>query len=160
MKSCWLYFFVLIFISNLCISQSQLEFGPKGGLNLTFIKVPEASFGDNIEVKVGYYAGLFVDVPIEGSLSIQPEVLYVGINDFKFINAPIYLKVKASDRFNILIGPSMNYFFDFFSNKFKVRADLSISHQILKALNVHLKFALGFEEVTPNGLFLGMDLRI
>ena len=83
-----------------------------------------------------------------------------GINDFKFINAPIYLKLKASDRFNILIGPSMNYFFDFFSNKFKVRADLSISHEILQVLNVHLKFALGFEEVTPNGLFLGLDLKL
>ena len=151
---------MLLTISTKSISQSDLEFGIKGGLNLTFIKVPEASFGDNIEVKAGYYGGLFMAIPLEHSLSIQPEVLYIGLNDFRFINAPIYLRFTAANKFDTLVGPSLNYFFDFFSNKFKVRADLSVSYEILTALSIHLKYTLGFEELTPNGLFIGLDLRL
>lgn len=147
-------------MSTLSISQSKVDFGIKGGLNLTFITVPEADFGDNIEVKAGYYGGFFIDIPIEQTISIQPEVLYIGLNDFRFINAPIYLKYEAANSFFILIGPSLNYFFDFFSNKFKVRADLSVAYGITQVLDVHMKFTLGFEEVTPNGLFLGLDLKL
>lgn len=160
MKHCLFIISLVFFVSVKGLSQSTVDFGVKGGLNLTFIKVPEASFGDNIEVKFGYYGGLFLDVPIQTDLSIRPEVLYIGLNDFKFINAPIYLKYEAANRFDILIGPSLNYFFDFFSNKFKVRADLSISYEIITSLDIHLKYTLGFEEVTPNGLFLGLDLKI
>lgn len=157
--------FVYLLLISVCVchfsySQSTTDFGIKGGLNLTFIKVQEANFGDNIEVKAGYYGGVFVDVPIENNLSIQPEVLYIGLNDFRFINAPIYLNYQAANKFYILIGPSLNYFFDFFSNKFKVRADLSVAYQFTKVLDVHMKYTLGFEEVTPNGLFIGLGFRL
>lgn len=152
---------VLLFCFNLSNAQSKsAEFGIKGGVNLTFYKVTEASFGEDPEVGVGYYGGLFVDIPIENKLSFQPEVLYVGLNDFKFLNAPLYLKYEAAERFYILIGPSMNYFFDFFSNKFKVRADLSVAYQLSDALDIHMKYSLGFEEITPNGLFLGLDWKL
>ena len=157
-KSLWFLIFVLNVQTG--FTQSKTDFGIKGGLNLTFIKVPEASFGDNIEVKSGYYGGFFIAIPIDSNLSIEPEVLYVGLNDFRFINAPIYLKYQASNKFYILIGPSLNYFVDFFSNKFKVRADLSVAYQFTKAFDVHLKYALGFEELTPNGLFFGLGLRL
>ncbi|WP_250432348.1 outer membrane beta-barrel protein [Hanstruepera flava] len=154
-----------LLIVSLCFAhfahaQSKTDFGIKGGVNLTFYKVTEASFGDNPEVGVGYYGGLFVDIPIDNRLSFQPEVLFVGLNDFKFLNAPLYLKYEAADRFYLLIGPSMNYFFDFFSNKFKVRADLSVAYQISRVLDIHMKYSLGFEEITPNGLFLGLDWKL
>lgn len=142
------------------MSQSHTDFGIKGGLNLTFFKVPEADFGDNIEVETGYYGGVFVDVLFDDKLSLQPEVLYIGLNDFRFINAPIYLKYKAANKFYLLVGPSLNYFFDFFSNKFKVRGDLSTSYQITTNLDIHLKFTLGFEELSPNGLFIGLDFKL
>lgn len=153
--------FVLFLACQLNFCQTKpVDFGIKGGVNLTFYKVTEASFGDNPEVGVGYYGGLFVDIPIDNRLSFQPEVLFVGLNDFKFLNAPLYLKYEAADRFYLLIGPSMNYFFDFFSNKFKVRADLSVAYQISQALDIHMKYSLGFEEITPNGLFLGLDWKL
>lgn len=141
-------------------AQSQTYFGIKGGLNLTFFKVIDAGFGDDPEVEVGYYAGVFADIQVNSDLSIQPEVLYIGLNDFKFINAPIYLKYEVANGLYILAGPSLNYFIDFFSNKFKVRADLSTSYQISRSLDIHLKYTLGFEEISPNGLFLGLDFKL
>lgn len=155
------FFIILLCSIQFCYTQSKsTNFGIKGGVNLTFYKVTEASFGEDPEVGVGYYGGLFVDIPIEETLSLQPELLYVGLNDFKFLNAPIYLKYEAADKFYILLGPSMNYFFDFFSNKFKVRADLSVAYQISQTFDIHMKYSLGFEEITPNGLFLGLDWKL
>lgn len=160
MERCIIIFALTFICSHAIYSQSQTDFGVKGGLNLTFYKVTNTDFGDDVEVDVGFYGGLFVDIPVNTNLSIQPEVLFVVLNDFKFLNAPIYLKYEAVERFYILLGPSLNYFFDFYSNKFKVRADLSIAYQLTRSLDLHMKYTLGFEEITPNGLFLGLDLKL
>ncbi len=156
------FYLILLFFSFTLLSkaQSNVDFGIKGGLNFTFFKVTESNFGSEPDVSVGFYGGFFTDIGIDERLSIQPEVLFIVLNDFKFLNAPIYVKYEIVDRFYILIGPSMNYFFDFFSNKFKIRADLSVSYQLTKKLDMHMKYSLGFEEVTPNGIFLGLDLKL
>ena len=140
-------------------AQSNVDFGLKGGLNLTFFNVKEADFGSFTEVETSYYGGLFFDFGIDKDFSIQNELLYIGLNDFKFINAPIYVKYEVADDFYILVGPSLNYFFDFYSNKFKVRADLSVMYNFTRSVDVHLKYTLGFEEFAPNGLFLGIGYK-
>jgi len=142
------------------MAQSQIDIGIKGGLNLTFFKVVEDNFGTNPETEFGYYAGVFTDFNIDEDFSIQPELLYIGINDYKFLNAPIYITYVVAHNFRLLVGPSLNYFFDFFSNKFKVRADISAAYNITPDLDFHMKYTLGFEELTPNGLFIGVGLKL
>lgn len=139
-------------------SQNEVNFGVKGGLNLTFFNVEEANFGANTETETGFYLGAFTEFEINKTFSLQPEVLYIGLSDFKFINAPIYAKYEVANNFNLLAGPSLNYFFDFFSSKFKVRADISASYNITPSLDAHMKYTIGFEEIAPNGLFIGMGL--
>lgn len=141
------------------ISYAQ-EFGVKGGLNFTFFKVDEGNFGTNPDTEVGYYGGVFLDFPVDNGLHIQPELLYKGVGDFKFLNAPIYLKYDIYDTVHILVGPSLNYFLDFFSNKFKVRADLSLDYDFSKVMSIHMKYTIGFEELSPNVLFLGLGYRL
>ncbi len=150
---------ILFFGFNLN-AQNSFSFGVKGGLNLTFFKVVEGSFGTNPNVEFGYYGGLFADFNIDNQFHFQPEVLYIGLNDFRFLNAPLYLKYDINNNFHLMVGPSLNYFFDFFSNKFKVRADLGLAYNILPKLNLHMKYTLGFEEMTPNGLFLGVGYKL
>lgn len=154
--------FVLIFIAMGFSSeaQSEVDFGVKGGLNLTFFQVEVANFGTNTETEAGYYGGVFLDFHIDESLSIQPEVLYIGLNDFKFLNAPIYMKYEVANNFDVMVGPSLNYFFDFFSNKFKVRADVCAAYNITPAIDLHTKYTIGFEEIASNGLFIGIGLRL
>lgn len=149
---------IFCFLSNLIVAQT--EFGVKGGLNFTFFKVNEGDFGTNPDTEIGYYGGVFVDIPIDNGFHIQPEVLYKGIGDFRFINAPIYLKYDIYNSVHILVGPSLNYFFDFFSNKFKVRADLSLDYDFTSKVSMHMKYTIGFEELSPNVLFLGLGYRI
>ncbi|WP_299228753.1 hypothetical protein [uncultured Psychroserpens sp.] len=142
------------------VAQNDVDFGIKGGLNLTFFKVVESNFGPNTETEAGYYGGVFAVFDIEDVLAIQPEVLYIGLNDFKFINAPIYVKYEVANNFNVMVGPSLNYFFDFFNNKFKVRADVCAAYNITDAIDIHTKYTIGFEEIAPNGLFFGVGIRL
>lgn len=163
MKNTVLLLILLCSISiSISIASAQTEIrdlGVKGGLNFTFFNVSEANFGENSETATGYYGGLYLNIDFGENLHLQPEILYIGLNDFRFINAPIYINYKASKTLDILVGPSMNYFFDFFNNKFKVRADLSLSYNITNHINTHAKYTIGFDEITPNGLFLGVGYR-
>ena len=152
-------FFLISTMLNVT-SQTNVDFGLKGGLNLTFFNVQESNFGVNTETEVGYFAGVFLDFEIDEYFSIQPEVLYIGLSDFKFINAPIYAKYEVARNFDLMAGPSLNYFFDFFTNKFKVRADICAAFNITSRLDIHTKYTIGFEEISPNGIFIGLGYRI
>lgn len=150
----------LLTISFCLVLSGQTEFGVKGGLNFTFFKVTEGDFGTNPDTEIGYYGGVFVDFPIDNGFHLQPELLYKGIGDFRFLNAPIYLKYDIYNSVHILVGPSLNYFFDFFSNNFKVRADLSLDYDFSTDLSMHMKYTIGLEELSPNVLFLGLGYRL
>lgn len=154
--------FVVVFVTTLGINlaSSQTEFGLKGGVNLTFFDLIEGNFGPNAQVDVGYYGGVFVDFSVNEGFHFQPELLYINIDEFRFLNAPLYLKYDINNNFHILVGPSLNYFFDFFSNKFKVRADVALSYDIGERLGLHMKYTLGFLEMAPNVIFLGMSYRL
>jgi len=154
-----LFSFILLLFILKCNAQSNAGFGIRGGLNLTFFKVQEAQFGDNIETEAGFYGGFFADFEIDEIVSLQPELLYIHLNDFRFINAPIYAKLHLSDKLSFMAGPSLNYFFDFFNNKFKVRADIATTYNITAATDIHVKFVIGFNEVAPNGLFFGAGYK-
>jgi hypothetical protein len=155
---------IAVIVLGLCLSslkiEAQTEFGIKGGINITFFKITEGGFGQNPETEVGYFGGVFADFKIDNGFHIQPELLYIGVQEFKFLNAPIYLKYDIDNNFHILVGPSLNYFFDFFVNKFKVRADLSLAYDLSSRLSVNMKYTLGFEELAPNILFLGLGYKL
>jgi hypothetical protein len=140
--------------------KAQTDIGIKGGINITFFNINEGGFGPNSDTEIGYYGGVFLDFKVDNGFHFQPELLYIGIQEYKFLNAPLYLKYDVDYNFHILIGPSLNYFFDFFTNKFKVRADLSLAYDFTPKLNVHLKYTIGFEELAPNVLFLGLGYKL
>jgi hypothetical protein len=151
--------FTVIILSFNSFLFAQTEFGVKGGINITFFNITEGEFGENPETEVGYFGGVFADFKIDNGFHIQPELLYIGIQEFQFLNAPIYLKYDIDNKFHILVGPSLNYFFDFFVNKFKVRADLSLAYDLTSNLSLNMKYTLGFEELAPNVLFLGIGYK-
>ncbi|WP_047545914.1 hypothetical protein [Psychroserpens sp. Hel_I_66] len=157
LKTCFTLF--LFFFILKCNAQSNVDFGIKGGLNLTFFKVQEAQFGNNIQTEVGYYGGIFTNFKIDQTVSFQPEVLYISLTDFQFINAPLYANFRVSEKISFLAGPSLNYFFDFFTNKFKVRGDIATAYNLTENFDIHMKFVVGFNVVAPNGLFIGAGYK-
>lgn len=160
MRTAILFLFLSINLLNSSWSQGgTTEFGIKGGLNFTFFKVEQGDFGNEVESESGVYGGLFVDIGVDDFLSIQPEVLYIAIDEFRFVNVPIYAKYKVTKNMYLMVGPSMNYFLDLFNRKFKIRGDLSASYNLFPTLDIHIKYTLGFEIISPNGLFIGMGYR-
>lgn len=156
-------FLVLLFIGfSLVVNAQDLEnrFGIKGGLNKTFFTVDQKDLGFYSTSETGYYGGVFAEIPIDHFLTIQPEVLYISVGDFNFLNVPIYAKYEVANRLHLMAGPSVNYFFDFFTNKLKIGADISSSYDITQSLDAHVKFALGLDELAPNGLFFGLGLKL
>ncbi len=152
--------FICALLCCVFMTNAQTDFGIKGGLSLTFFNENQGDFGISPETDVDYFGGIFLDVVIAKGFHVQPELLYKGLGDFEFLNAPIYLKYDVGSRFSILAGPSMNYFFNFFVNKFKVRADVSFAYNLTKVLDINMKYTIGFEEISPNILFIGLGYKL
>lgn len=153
---------VFLMICSLGVKAQDLDtrFGVKGGLNKTFFTVDLQDLGFYSTSETGFYGGVFLEFPIDHFLTIQPEVLYISVGDFNFLNVPVYAKYEVANKLHLMAGPSVNYFFDFFNNKLKIGADISTSFDIAKCLDAHIKFALGLDELAPNGLFFGMGLKL
>lgn len=149
-------------VSTLVVNAQDLDnrFGIKGGFNKTFFTVDQQSLGSYSTSETGFYGGVFVEFPIDDFLTIQPEVLYISVGDFNFLNVPIYAKYEVANKLHLMAGPSVNYFFDFYTSKLKIGADISSSYDLTQALDVHVKFALGIDELAPNGLFFGLGLKL
>ena len=152
---------LLFLVSSLSVSAQDLhnKFGIKGGLNMTFFNVDLQDLGSYSSSEIGFYGGAFIEFPIDVFLTIQPEALYISVGEFNFVNVPIYAKYEVANNLHLMVGPSINYFFDFFTNKLKIGADISSSFDIAQSLDVHVKFALGLDELAPNGLFFGLGLK-
>ncbi|MGC1633659.1 MAG: hypothetical protein WA749_16235 [Gelidibacter sp.] len=153
----------LVLITSSFVFSAQTvdtRFGVKGGLNKTFFTVDQQNLGVYSTSETGFYGGSFVEFPIDDFLRIQPEVLYISVGDFNFLNVPIYAKYEVANKWHLMAGPSVNYFFDFYNNKLKIGADISSSYALAQALDVHVKFALGIDELAPNGLFFGLGLKL
>lgn len=151
---------IVIMLGFLTSTYAQTDFGIKAGPSFTFYKEDQLMFGEDPELEVGYFGGIFVDFTIGEGFHFQPELLYKGIGDFEFLNAPLYLKFDVDYNFSILAGPSLNYFFNFFNDKFKVRGDVNLAYNISDDMDINLKYTIGFEEISPNVLFLGLGYRL
>lgn len=150
---------LLLLIISMSI-YAQTDFGIKGGVSIALFNEDQGIFGENPDAEIGYFGGVFVDFFIDNGFHIQPELLYKGIGDFEFLNAPIYLKYDVDNNFHLLAGPSLNYFFNFFADKFRVRGDVSLAYDITDDLDINLKYTIGFEEISPNIVFVGLGYRL
>lgn len=154
---------ILLLIISLFVSNPmhpQTHFGIKAGTSFTFFNQDNEIFGEYPDVELGYFGGVFVDFRIDKGFHIQPELLYKGIGDFEFLNAPVYLKYDLDYNIHLLAGPSLNYFFNFFVDKFKVRADVSFAYDLTEDLDISIKYTIGFEEISPSILFVGLGYRL
>ncbi|AZA85210.1 PorT family protein [Chryseobacterium lactis] len=109
-----------------------IRFGIKAGGNSAYIS--EQKFGINSQ-KIGFHAGVFVNIPISKQFSFQPEVLYnqMGARDvvssmdvptatgriktevqdkltMNYISVPLMVQMRPFEKFYIEAGPEFSYF--------------------------------------------------
>jgi len=112
---------IAIAISSLTFAQqkakssaSPVSFGVKAGLNVSSINA------DDAKAKAGLYAGVFANIPVATSFSVQPEVLYNGMGaknkdysdvrlNLDYISVPVMLQYNVLPELYLEAGPQFSF---------------------------------------------------
>ncbi|MFT4646682.1 MAG: hypothetical protein ACI8ZX_003114 [Planctomycetota bacterium] len=147
------------------ISNAQIAFGLKGGLNYNSNSIKETSTDvfSGAKSKTGYHAGIWLrlKVPVLG-LYLRPELVFTNLENevfyseadkttthsFKKIDIPVLLGKKIFGIGNIYIGPSFQYIL---SSDFSIK---DIAQVDTDGFTMGLQFGGGVEFGK-----LGIDIR-
>lgn len=111
------------------ISNSQIQFGVKGGINYNSNSIQESGQDvfDGAKSKTGYHAGIWLRFKIPAiGLYLRPELVYTNLENevfyktaskstsynFQKIDIPVLLGKKIFGIGNVYIGPSFQYILD------------------------------------------------
>jgi outer membrane protein with beta-barrel domain len=145
------------------------QFGFIGGLNHSVVNGK-----DSMGAKTGYigtelYGGFFADSRLGSKWNLENELLFSWTDDYHFIEVPIHLKYKFSDKWAAFFGPKLDFIADddndpFESNynfrNFGVSADLGIQYNILKRLFAEGRFSKSFtQQITDHFLDINNGKR-
>lgn len=119
---------VLLTLGTTNVMQAQetgTSIGVKGGLNMSNLYTEDV---DDENALLGFNVGLFAELPLTSSLSLQPEVSYStkgaelnydnafaqGTGKFRlnYIEVPLLLKANLTENFNIHFGPYAAFLVD------------------------------------------------
>ncbi|WP_326983908.1 porin family protein [Chryseobacterium sp. MYb264] len=114
--------------------KEPVRFGIKGGGNASQFSEQQLSAKNQ---KIGFNAGVFVNIPLSEKFAVQPEVLYNQLGaksvvsdtefttgntkvrtqkDFttslNYISVPLMMQFKPADNFYVEAGPEFSYFLD------------------------------------------------
>jgi len=150
----------------LTVSEAQVAFGLKGGLNLTALKIddPEASY----DSRTGFHAGVFLRGKFN-KVAIQPEVLlftqrgegsFSGFDkveeSFTYLSIPLILKFYPIGGLNIQVGPQFGFLLDgeqtYENTLIKTTRDIKEAY---KSSDVSISLGAGFDA----GFGLNLDAR-
>lgn len=146
------------------------QFGVKAGGNFSNLSA-DGSISES-KGKIGYYAGVFMNLPVAESFSIQPEVLYNNVGskttyklsesikaerniDLNYITVPVMFQYKFVPEFYMEAGPEVNFLVN---AKSTTKLDTSSSGASLvkelnkdnfNAVNFGMGIGAGFN-ITPN----------
>ena len=95
-------------------SSSPVRFGIKAGLNVASVN------DDAFKAKAGIYGGVFANIPVASSFSVQPEVLYNGagakfedLSDVRlnldYISVPVMLQYNLLPELYLEAGPQFSF---------------------------------------------------
>jgi hypothetical protein len=111
---------------------TKAGFGIKGGVN--FANTKSGGFGQNSTSityleptgKIGYYGGIFYNMPLSGNLRLQPELLFsteghsqdatdaggtkkVNDLDLNYVQIPVMLQIASNKGFYVEAGPQIGF---------------------------------------------------
>jgi len=117
MKKLILLSLITVFTVNSLQSQDLPKFGITAGLLNTNVDFKTGNsllnlVGVNSFAKInstGFYIGGLVDIEVVDKFHIQPELLYGSAEDLSFIYLPVMAKYYVADKFNIQVGPQLNF---------------------------------------------------
>lgn len=165
-----LYFLILTLLPLTTLAQ-QRTIGLKGGLSLSSLSIDNVTDSD---ILPGFHGGAWVNIPLSGDISLQPELLYSGkgveaVYDEEFlgieiaegetkirlnyIDIPVYVNYNLSEDFHFFIGPYVG---------FLLNANINTSAEILDFLDYTNQDEISKDEFksTDFGLSGGLGFSI
>lgn len=147
----------LVFAQEKAKSTSPVAFGVKAGLNVSTIS------GGDSNGKAGFYGGLFANIPVASSFSVQPEVLYNGVGakadgledlkvNLSYISVPVMFQYNATPEFYLEAGPQFSFLVD---SKFKYQSASVDANDYIKSFDFGIGIGAGYF-FTPN---IGVNAR-
>lgn len=121
-----LFLSVAVMATSMAFAQS-IGFGAKAGVNVSNMtnEVGDTETLQDAKAKVGYYAGLFVNVPVGANFSVQPEVMYNNVgqkfdyellgnkasikNNLDYISVPIMAQYNIFQGLYLEAGPQFSF---------------------------------------------------
>ncbi len=135
------------------ITNAQAQFGIKAGVDLATARVD--GFGS--ESETGLFVGVFSTIELSDTFKIQPELLYVSVNDLDYISIPVLAKFSVADSFHLLAGPSLTYFLDAEDEEFQVNLDFGVSFDVMENLDLNAKYSYMLnKDWGVDGFFVGL----
>lgn len=160
-------FFVLLAVHSIASFSQDIRFGIKGGLNLSdivltnyFDRDGEASY----KMKAGEHAGVFAALDVTSDFGLTMEVLYSnkGTNagskiNLRYINLPILVQYKFSEKFLAEVGPEVGYLFSarsklgnvahIWDSKIDIGLAIGVQYLITEKLSAGARYYAGFSSV-------------
>jgi len=113
----------------LCVSISfaqttkpKTAFGFKAGFNVSSFRTAVDYENFDAKLKAGFALGAFVDIPVAGKFSVQPEFIYSqmgakAFDDFfgektyrlNYFSVPLLVKYEACRNFRVFVGPQLDF---------------------------------------------------
>ncbi len=113
-----------LFITGFANAQSTdkaIRFGIKAGANYSNIIKDDGNNNFKTDYKVGYHAGITLDIKLLENLAFTPEALY-STKGYKststfgeftqttsFIDVPILASIKLAEGLNVVVGPQVSF---------------------------------------------------
>ena len=153
---------ILITGASIATANAQIQFGVKAGANLSNISGQDQSGNSSL---IGLNAGVFANVPISGSFSFAPEVLYSGEGAKNtqagveytlrenYLNVPLLIKWKHESGFNVVTGPQVGFLL---SANIKAQGQSEDVKSSFKSTDFGWDFGVGYD---LQGVPLGIELR-
>ena len=144
-----------IIASNLFV-QSQIKdntkIGLKVGYNNSIINGVESG-GD----KTGYvgnelYFGAFVSRIINEKVNLQLELIYSYTEDYNFLELPLNVKYQLYNKWNLFIGPKIDFIVDekeseyYKFNKLGISGDLGLQYSFTTQFFIETRYSKSFSE--------------
>jgi len=124
----------------------KTNFGIKGGGNLGYI--------DGINDGISFYGGLFAETRLSKTWSLQNELIF-SVNNYPFLEIPIFLKYHIGGRFSIFGGPKL----DILLADSQIRngasvlglsAEIGVEYQLSKSIFFEARYSHGITNQIPN----------
>ena len=103
--------------------------------------------------KTGFYVGVAVsDISITKRFKLQPEINFVGVEDFNQIQLPVLLKYNFTNKISAYTGPNFGFLLDATTElkTFNFSVDLGVSYAITNKFLVGIRYDYGVSNLLKN----------